>query len=165
VFGDVALLFNSSRTASVVAKDNITVWALDRKTFLQFVMKHAQGARALRFLRKLPLLKGLSDTDLMRAAARMPQRVYQDGQALIKYGERGDELFLIRYGKVRQLGARWGAPAYMGKQIFVGVMHYRQGQLGMSMTIACKAGLMHSTPSCSLFPRRCACCARTDKAA
>jgi len=103
VFGDVALLFNSSRTASVQAKTNITVWALDRKTFLQFVMKHAQGARALRFLRKLPLLKGLSDTDLMRAASRMPQRVYQDGQALIKYGERGDELFLIRYGKVRVL--------------------------------------------------------------
>lgn len=105
VFGDVALLFQSPRTASVMAKTNITVWALDRKTFLQFVMKHAQGARALRFLRKLPLLKGLSDNDLIRAASRMPQRVYQDGQALIKYGERGDELFLIRYGKVRTAAA------------------------------------------------------------
>ncbi|MEW5320291.1 MAG: hypothetical protein WDW38_011373 [Sanguina aurantia] len=101
VFGDVALLFHSPRTASVVAKTNITAWAMDRKTFLQFVMKHAQGARALRFLRKLPLLKGLSDNDLIRAAARMPQRVYQDGQALIKYGERGDEMYLIRYGKVK----------------------------------------------------------------
>ena len=100
MFGDVALLFHSPRTASVMAKTNITVWAMDRKTFLQFVMKHAQGARALRFLRKLPLLKGLSDIDLIRAASRMPQRVYQDGQALIKYGERGDEMFLIRYGKV-----------------------------------------------------------------
>ncbi|KAG1668133.1 hypothetical protein FOA52_003920 [Chlamydomonas sp. UWO 241] len=101
VFGDVALLFNSARTASVLAKSNITVWALDRTTFLRFVMRHAQGARALRFLRKLPLLKGLSDNDLIRAAARMPQRVYEDGQPLIQYGERGDELFLIRYGKVQ----------------------------------------------------------------
>jgi hypothetical protein len=33
----------------------------------------------------------------------MPQRVYEDGQALISYGERGDELFLIRYGKVCSL--------------------------------------------------------------
>jgi len=103
VFGDVALLFQSTRSASVVARTNITVWALDRATFLRFVMKHAQGARALRFLRKLPLLKGLSDNDLIRAAARMPMRKYQDGDALIKYGERGDELFLIRYGKVRVL--------------------------------------------------------------
>jgi len=124
VFGDVALLFNSSRTASVVAKTNITVWALDRKTFLKFVMKHAQGARALRFLRKLPLLKGLSDNDLIRAASRMPQRVYQDGQALIKYGERGDELYLIRYGKVRVMrpdgnGGRIEA-AVLGRGQFVG---------------------------------------------
>ena len=109
VFGDVALLFHSPRTASVKARSNITVWAMDRKTFLHFVMKHAQGARALRFLRKLPLLKGLSDIDLIRAASRMPQRVYQDGQALIKYGERGDEMFLIRYGKVgRKGGGRGG---------------------------------------------------------
>ena len=27
----------------------------------------------------------------------------QEGQALIKYGERGDRLYLIRYGKVRVL--------------------------------------------------------------
>ncbi len=58
VFGDLALLFHLARTASVVAKTDITVWALNRRTFLQFVMRHAQGARALRFLRKLPLLKG-----------------------------------------------------------------------------------------------------------
>jgi CRP-like cAMP-binding protein len=100
LFGDVALLFHSPRTASVMAKTNITVWAMDRRTFLRFVMKHAQGARALRFLRKLPLLKGLSDNDLIRAASRMPQRMYEDGQPLIRIGERGDELFLIRYGKV-----------------------------------------------------------------
>lgn len=42
VFGDVALLFSSSRTASVIAKAPVTVWAMDRKTFLKFVMKHAQ---------------------------------------------------------------------------------------------------------------------------
>lgn len=117
VFGDIALLFHSPRTASVVAKTNITVWALDRKTFLKFVMKHAQGARALRFLRKLPLLKGLSDNDLIRAASRMPQRIYNDGQALIRYGERGDELYLIRYGKVRVL-----RPDGAGNRIEVAVL-------------------------------------------
>ena len=53
VFGDVALLFNSPRTASVVAASDLVVWSMDRTTFLQFVMKHAQGARALRFVRKV----------------------------------------------------------------------------------------------------------------
>jgi cGMP-dependent protein kinase len=51
-------------------------------------------------VRKVPLLKGLSDNDLLRVAERMPERVYADGAALIRYGERGDEMYLIRYGKV-----------------------------------------------------------------
>lgn len=51
-------------------------------------------------MRKVPLLKGLSDNDLLRVAERMPERVYADGQHLIRYGERGDEMYLIRYGKV-----------------------------------------------------------------
>jgi len=49
---------------------------------------------------QVPLLKGLSDNDLLRVAGRMPERVYEDSEALIKYGERGDEMYLIRYGKV-----------------------------------------------------------------
>jgi len=53
VFGDVALLFNSPRTASVVAATDVVLWALDRATFLRFVMKHAQGAHTLRFVRKV----------------------------------------------------------------------------------------------------------------
>jgi CRP-like cAMP-binding protein len=53
VFGDVALLFNSSRTASVVAASSVLLWAIDRATFLRFVMRHAAGARALRFVRKV----------------------------------------------------------------------------------------------------------------
>jgi CRP-like cAMP-binding protein len=53
VFGDVALLFNSPRTASVVAATDVVLWAMDRATFLRFVMRHAQGARTLRFVRKV----------------------------------------------------------------------------------------------------------------
>ena len=42
VFGDVALLFNSPRTASVVASSDAVLYGMDRSTFLQFVMRHAQ---------------------------------------------------------------------------------------------------------------------------
>lgn len=33
LFGDVALLFNSQRSASVVATSDITLWALNRRAF------------------------------------------------------------------------------------------------------------------------------------
>jgi hypothetical protein len=42
VFGDVALLFNSPRTASVVASSGVVLYAMDRTTFLTLVMRHAQ---------------------------------------------------------------------------------------------------------------------------
>jgi CRP-like cAMP-binding protein len=35
LFGDLTLLFNSARTASVVAATDTTVWCLDKHTFLQ----------------------------------------------------------------------------------------------------------------------------------
>jgi CRP-like cAMP-binding protein len=125
VFGDIALLFHSPRTASVVARSDITTWALDRATFLKFVMRSAPNARALRFVRRVPLLKGLSDNDLLRVAKRMPRRTYRDGEALIQYGERGDEMYLVRYGKVRVLVPTDGGKgrlevAVLGRGQFVG---------------------------------------------
>ena len=44
---------------------------------LQFVMKHAPGARALRFVRRLPLLKGLSDNMLISVAERMGSETFE----------------------------------------------------------------------------------------
>lgn len=55
---------------------------------------------------QVPLLKGLSDNDLLRVAGRMPERIYADAEALIRYGERGDEMYLIRYGKASVLSLR-----------------------------------------------------------
>ncbi len=39
-----------------------------------------------------------------------PLATLQNGEALIKYGERGDKLYLIRYGKVRILRPDDSAP-------------------------------------------------------
>ena len=43
---------------------------------LQFVLHCAPGARTLRFVRKLPLLKGLSDNALIEVASRMTEDTY-----------------------------------------------------------------------------------------
>lgn len=44
---------------------------------MQFVFHHAPGACTLRFVRKIPLLKGLSDNALLEVAARMTEEVYE----------------------------------------------------------------------------------------
>lgn len=45
--------------------------------FVQFVFHHAPGARTLRFVRKMPLLKGLSDNALLDVAARMTEEQFE----------------------------------------------------------------------------------------
>ncbi|GMH33287.1 hypothetical protein BSKO_01121 [Bryopsis sp. KO-2023] len=141
VFGDVALLFNTPRTASIVSSTRCTLWAMERKTFLRFVMRHAPGARALRFVRKLPLLKGLSDNALLSVAERLEEKTYQDGEALIQYGERGDQLYLIRYGKVRVLrpgdnGGEKIEVACIGRGQFVGERTLVTGKLRSADCVA-----------------------------
>ena len=44
---------------------------------LQFVFHHAPGARVLRFVRKIPFLKGLSDNILVDVAGRMTEEKFQ----------------------------------------------------------------------------------------
>lgn len=48
---------------------------------MQFVMRHAPGARALKFVRRLPLFKGLGDNNLISVASRMREKVYQVRQS------------------------------------------------------------------------------------
>eukprot|EP00803_Ostreobium_quekettii_P004992 evm.model.scf_3495.1 EVM.evm.TU.scf_3495.1 scf_3495:2198-3749(-) len=140
VFGDVSLVFETPRTACVVAVSNCTLWAMTKPTFLRFVTKHSKFVRMLRFVRKLPLLKGLGDNALLSVATRMREGVYEDGQALIKYGERGQELYLIRHGKVRVLRATDGGEqievAVLGRGQFVGERTLITGKLRSADCVA-----------------------------
>lgn len=96
LFGMLTLLFSSPRSASVHAKGTAVLWSIDRDVFLAFVLKHAKGARAVRFLRKLPLLSGLADDKLVEIASRVKEEVYEPGEHLINAGDRADGLYVIR---------------------------------------------------------------------
>jgi CRP-like cAMP-binding protein len=99
LFGTLTLLFNSPRSASVLSSGTTILWSMDRATFLSFVLTHAKGARAVRFLRKLPLLTGLTDDKLVDIASRVIEKVYEAGEFLINAGDRADGLYVIRYAR------------------------------------------------------------------
>ena len=64
IFGDSTLLFNSPYTASVIASGICILYTLNRSDFID-VSKHVSKIRMLRFLRKLPLLKSVSDAKVI----------------------------------------------------------------------------------------------------
>jgi HEAT repeat protein len=51
-------------------------------------------------LRRVPLFERLSPEDLQRLAAVAMERWFEDGEALVREGEPGDELFVILEGRV-----------------------------------------------------------------
>jgi hypothetical protein len=60
------------------------------------------------FLRRVPLFAELVPEDLQRLAATATERVYAAGEALVREGDVGDELFVIVEGRVRVVRSEAG---------------------------------------------------------
>ena len=142
VFGEVALLFRSARTATVTAVTECVVYWMGREALLTRVLRHAPGARRLLFLRKVPLLKGLSDNMLVQAAAHMHERTFQPGEFLVRQRLRMSEceddvdLFVIRHGRVRVVTTAAGIEASVGRGHIVGQRTLVTGRLRAGDCIA-----------------------------
>ncbi|QDU64796.1 putative MscS family protein.1 precursor [Planctomycetes bacterium Pan216] len=64
-------------------------------------MQAAALAERRTVLRELPLFVSLSDQAIDRLASMAETRLYSDGEAIIRQGDEGDELFVIEQGDVR----------------------------------------------------------------
>lgn len=99
-FGELALLYNSPRAASVVAVEDSQLYSLDRQTFNQIV-KSAMMTNATKFeafLERVPVLSQLSAYERSRLADCLEVRNYNEGELVIREGDRGDRLFLVVEG-------------------------------------------------------------------
>lgn len=102
-FGELAILYNCTRTASIKAVTMAKVWALDRRVFQQ-VMKRTGMQRIddnLNFLRSVPLLSNLSIDHMSKIADVLEVEFYPAGSYIIRQGARGDNFFIIANGRVK----------------------------------------------------------------
>uniref|UniRef100_A0A8B9RKB4 cGMP-dependent protein kinase n=1 Tax=Astyanax mexicanus TaxID=7994 RepID=A0A8B9RKB4_ASTMX len=97
VFGELAILYNCTRTATVKTLTNVKLWAIDRQCFQTIMMrtgliKHAEYMEFLKRLGTLFSAVCLCEEDCTE------MRVY--GDYIIRQGARGDTFFIISKGKV-----------------------------------------------------------------
>lgn len=111
-FGELALLYNAPRAASVVAAGPARVWALDRVTFRYMIAstKEDQQAQVVSSLRKVPLLESLTDSQVAQVADAVQMRTFKPGDTIITKGESGDkaqEFYMLQEGSVmcKNIGA------------------------------------------------------------
>jgi len=101
-FGELALLYNSPRAASVFAKsDDCVVWALDRETFNNIVKEASIKKREkyLKFLSSVEILETLSPQEIGQIAeAIKEEKVYKD-DIVLKQGEVADKFYMLGEGK------------------------------------------------------------------
>jgi cAMP-dependent protein kinase regulator len=100
VFGELALLYNCPRAASVVAKSPCLLWKLDRETFGHITSTTAEKTRdALKqFLAKVPILESVSDVERSTLADVMIRTSVTSGTEIVRQGDAGDLLYFVEEG-------------------------------------------------------------------
>ncbi|XP_077593183.1 cGMP-dependent protein kinase 1-like isoform X2 [Stigmatopora nigra] len=102
VFGELAILYNCTRTATVTALTDIKLWAIDRQGFQTIMMrtgliKHTQYTE---FLRSVPSFQALPEDILSKLADVLEETHYNDGEYIIRQGATGDTFFIVSEGQV-----------------------------------------------------------------
>jgi cAMP-dependent protein kinase regulator len=100
IFGELALLYNSPRAASVSAKSNCVLWKLDRETFghISSAAAEAKRKRLTEFLAKVPLLESFSSADLSQLADVMILTKVDNGTEIVTQGNDGDVFYIVENG-------------------------------------------------------------------
>jgi len=101
VFGELALMYNSKRAASVESKEAGVCWQLDRDTFNHIVRKAAEKKRERYdlFLSKVPILSGMDAYERSQIADALKSESYDDGQTIISEGEVGRKFYILEEGQ------------------------------------------------------------------
>eukprot|EP00761_Pharyngomonas_kirbyi_P014264 gb/GECH01014294.1/.p1 GENE.gb/GECH01014294.1/~~gb/GECH01014294.1/.p1 ORF type:complete len:386 (+),score=120.79 gb/GECH01014294.1/:1-1158(+) len=101
-FGELALMHGKPRAATVTAKTDCKLWALGRSTFQKALAKQtsAKRERYSEFLADVPILKELDRYERLTVCDALVPREYEDGEIIVKQGDRGDTFYIIESGEV-----------------------------------------------------------------
>ena len=100
-FGELALLYNSPRAATITAvSDSVITWVLDRETFNHIVKEAAQKKREKyeNFLKKVDILSTIDPYELMQISDALKSATFKAGDYIIKEGEMGDVFYILEEG-------------------------------------------------------------------
>jgi len=101
-FGELALLYNSPRAATVTCKDEGVCYSLERRAFRAQVMHHNTKTKhgLKEHLKTVPILSSIEEALLTELAEAASVVNFTDGDYIIKMKEKADSLFLILSGEV-----------------------------------------------------------------
>uniref|UniRef100_A0A0B8RXG2 cAMP-dependent protein kinase type II-alpha regulatory subunit n=1 Tax=Philothamnus irregularis TaxID=1899461 RepID=A0A0B8RXG2_9SAUR len=102
-FGELALMYNTPRAATIVATTEGALWGLDRVTFRRIILKNNARKRKMYelFIESVPLLKSLEPSERMKIVDVIGEKTYQDGERIIAQGDKAESFFIVESGEVK----------------------------------------------------------------
>jgi len=100
VFGELALLYNAPRAASVKAKADVVLWKLDRETF-SYITSSSHGKKRdeqVGFLQKVSLLKDFTEATLAQLSDALVRLPCGADEEVVKQGDPGDIFYIVEEG-------------------------------------------------------------------
>jgi cGMP-dependent protein kinase 1 len=102
-FGELALIDDAPRKASAAALEKTICWVVDRVHFNALVGSVDQAREesiGVEILKKVKLMEGLSDKQLVAVARCLVTVKFAQGEAIINQGEDGETFYMVASGDV-----------------------------------------------------------------
>lgn len=102
-FGELALMYNSPRAATVKASEASEVWAIDRRTYREIVSS-SNASRLMEyehFLTDVENLQVLLASERSKIADALEEASFEANYKIIKEGTSGTTFYIVKKGKVK----------------------------------------------------------------
>ena len=102
-FGELSLMYNCPRKATVIAIEDSEIFALERAMFTKTVveMANAKTRERAQFLQHVPLLQKLTDSELAKLSSCLEEQVFKENTKVCSQGDEGDCMYLIFDGNCK----------------------------------------------------------------
>ena len=102
LFGELALMYNAPRAATVTALADSTVWVVDRFTFRRILrtVSAEELEQHCAFLSKVELLAPLAAYERAKIAEALEEVRYRKGTAVVEEGRQGSCMFIVKSGRL-----------------------------------------------------------------
>jgi CRP-like cAMP-binding protein len=112
-FGDLALMYNAKRAATVASTEDSVVWILNRYTFTHIVQQigEAKIKQYLEFMQEVKLLAPLASYERSQLADALEEVSLPAGREVFRQGDEGDAMYLVVSGQCVVLRSENGGAA------------------------------------------------------
>ncbi|PNW74512.1 hypothetical protein CHLRE_12g493250v5 [Chlamydomonas reinhardtii] len=103
VFGEISLMYDCPRSATVAATTDASVWVLERDVFRHFVQASVEDEKGQiqLFLNSVPLLSSLRPDEKMLLVDAFQEEAFVAGARVIMEGDVGDKFYIIKEGEAQ----------------------------------------------------------------